>query len=191
MDNIIVKIIDTHDKIIDIIDDPVNMVNFDWHRDYPPYAEKVIDVDFFVKQIDPVYYDQNWAAVLASKGLLKNYYWVFPHDYAEPGFSQILRSKNGDCIAYNIKFDNKLRFNDIGYVSIDMDFFGNRKPVDWSPSIERMELLMNVLGTLKADDIMMIISISRNWVNYDVDKFLDEMIRQLYLWKNIVDIERI
>lgn len=55
-------------------------------------------------------------------------------------------------------------------------FFGSRTPVNWTPKEGKMKLLKDVLGTLKSDDITLIICKSVNFVNYDVDKFLQEML---------------
>lgn len=65
------------------------------------------------------------------------------------------------------------------YVTLDMDFFGSRTPVNWSPKEGRLELFKEVLGTLKADNITLIISKSDQFVNYDADKFLQELLTEV------------
>lgn len=190
MKNIIIKIIERHDKILDIINERIDtLVNFDWHADYPLYSENVIDIDYYAKQIDPVWYEENLVAILASKGYMKNYIWIFPHDFAKSEEIKVLKSKNGDCNAYNMKFDKNMKLV-YSCISIDTDFFGNKIPVDWSPK-DRMELLKEVLGTLYANDIILIISKSKRFVNYDIDSFLEEMIKKLRDIGNIIDIENV
>ena len=175
--NVKIIIIDKHDEILDIIREKIDyLVNFDWHADYPVYSESEIDIDYYAKQIDPVWYEENWVAILASKGYIGNYIWVFPHDFAESTV-KILKSKNGNCDVINAKFDKHMRFP-YSWISIDMDFFGSRIPVDWSPE-DRKQLMMDVLSTLEADDITMVISISRLYTNYDAEKFLVEMISEM------------
>ena len=190
MKNMVIKIIERHDKILDIINERIDtLVNFDWHADYPLYSENIIDIDYFVKQIDPVWYEENWVAILASKGYLKNYIWIFDHDFAKSEEIKTLQSKNGYCNAHNMKFDKNMKLV-YSWISIDMDFFGNKIPLNWSPK-DRMELLIDVFGTLYADDIILIISKSKRFVNYDVDKFLDEMIKHISnMDVNILEIEK-
>ncbi len=60
------------------------------------------------------------------------------------------------------------------YITIDMDFFGSRIPIQWSPK-SRNELFKNVLKTIENKNATIIISKSKNYVNYDVDKFLKEL----------------
>jgi hypothetical protein len=62
------------------------------------------------------------------------------------------------------------------YVTIDMDFFGSRTPINWTPKEGRMNLLKDVLRTLKSENTTLIICKSNNFVNYDVDEFLQEML---------------
>ncbi len=173
--NIDIKIIEKHDDILNIIRDPIPcLVNFDWHGDYPRYSEETIDVDFFVKQIDPAWYQDNWVAVMASLGNVKEFNWIFHHDYDKED-TKVFESKSGDSIIFNKRFDPSMKII-CKYVTIDMDFFGSRTPIDWTPKEGRMKLLKDVLNTLKADDITLIICKSNNFVNYDVDKFLQEML---------------
>ena len=173
--NIDIKIIEKHDDILNIIRDPIPcLVNFDWHGDYPRYSEETIDVDFFTRQIDPAWYQDNWVAVLASYGLVKEFTWIFPHDYDKED-TKVFESKSGDSIIFNKRFD-PLMETKCQYITIDMDFFGCRTPIDWTPKEGRMKLLKDVFGTLKADNVTIIICKSNNFVNYDVDKFLQEML---------------
>ncbi len=180
--NINIKIIEKHDSILNIIRDDIPcLVNFDWHADYPLYGEEIIDIDYFTKQIDPAWYEENWVAVLASFGRVKEFTWIFPHDYAEEAI-KVFESKSIDSIVYNRKFDPSMEIT-CPYVTIDMDFFGSRTPVDWTPTKGRMDLFKEVLRTLKSRDIMLILCKSDRFVNYDVDKFLQDILTEI-LCKN-------
>lgn len=179
--NINIKIIEKHDSILNIIREPIQcLVNFDWHADYPRYGEEIIDVDFFTRQIDPVWYEENWVAVLASFGIVKEFTWIFPRDlptYYEEN-TKVFESKSGDSIIFNKEFDPSLTI-ECPYITLDMDFFGSKTPIDWTPKQGRMELFKEVLGTLKTNDITLIISKSNRFVNYDVDKFLQEILTEM------------
>lgn len=173
-----IKIIEKHDNILNIITEPIScLVNFDYHSDYPQYSEDVIDVDHIALNIDAAWYEHNWVAIMASYGLVKAFTWIFPHDYNEES-TKVFESRAGDSIIFNKRFDPSMEIT-CQYVTIDMDFFGSRIPVDWNPKKERMELLKDVLGTLKTDDITLIICKSVGFVNYDVDKFLQEMLTHI------------
>jgi len=190
MKNVTIIIIEKHGQILDIITQPIHSItSFDWHADYPMHGEYVIDADHYAKQIDPVWYDQNWAIILASRGLVKEYTWTFPHDYSNEDV-KIFTSKNGECRVFNRRFNKDMKIYS-QYVTIDLDFFGNKIPVNWNPGDDkdRMELMKDVLETLKAEDIIMIISKSNAYVNYDTDKFLQDMITEISSRANIVDIE--
>ena len=65
------------------------------------------------------------------------------------------------------------------YVTLDMDFFGSKIPVNWIPKEGRMELFKKFLGTLKAENVTLIISKSIQFVNYDVDKFLQDILTEI------------
>jgi hypothetical protein len=185
MRNVKIVIIDKHDEILDIIREKIDyLVNFDWHADYPLYSESEIDIDYYAKQIDPVWYEENWVAILASRGYIENYIWIFPHDFSEPT-AKILKSKNGNCDVINAKFDEHMKLS-YSWISVDMDFFGSMVPVDWSPE-DRKQLMIDMLYTLKGDDITLIISLSRLYTNYDVDKFLVEMISEIGNRYNILE----
>lgn len=178
MKNIDIKIIEKHDSILNIIRNPILcLANFDWHADYPRYGAEVIDIDQFVLQIDPVWYEQNWMAVLASLGNVKEFTWIFPHDYDKED-TKVFESKSGDSIVFNKKFDSSIEIN-CPYITLDMDFFGSRTPINWVPKEGRMELFKKFLGTLKANDITLIIAKSDRFVNYDVDKFLQDILTEI------------
>ncbi len=173
--NIDIKIIERHDGILNIIRSPIScLVNFDWHSDYPRYSDEIIDVDHHTLNIDPAWYEYNWVSVLASYGYVKEFTWIFPHDDDKED-TKVFESKNGDSIIFNKKFNPSMEIT-CQYITIDMDFFGSRTPIDWTPKEGRMKLLIDVLGTLKSDNITLILCKSINFVNYDVDKFLQEML---------------
>ena len=185
MRNVKIVVIDKHDEILNIIKEKIDcLVNFDWHSDYPLYSESEIDIDYYAKQVDPVWYEENWLAILAGRGYIENYIWVFPHDFAEPTV-KTLKSKNGNCEVVNANFDKHMKLS-YSWISVDMDFFGSRIPVDWSPE-DRKQLMIDMLDTLKADDITMVISISKLYTNYDADKFLVDMIEEIGNRFNITD----
>ena len=177
MKNVDINIIKEHQDILNIIKEPIPcLVNFDWHADYPRYSEEVIDIDQFVGQVDPVWYEQNWVAILASYGYVKEFTWIFDHDYDKEDV-KVFQSKSGDSIIFNKKFNKDMEIN-CKYVTVDMDFFGCKIPVNWNPK-DRIELLKETLGTLKADNVTLIISKSEKFVNYDVDKFLQVMMTEI------------
>lgn len=176
--NIDIKIIEKHDSILNIIRNPIPcLVNFDWHADYPRYGEEIIDVDYFTRQIDSVWYEHNWVAVLASLGNVKEFTWIFPHGYDKED-TKVFESKSGDSIVFNKKFDPSMEIT-CPYITLDMDFFGSRIPINWTPEEGRMELFKKFLGTLKASDITLIIAKSDQFVNYDADKFLQDMLTEI------------
>ena len=177
MKNVNVKIIKEHQEILNIIKEPIScLVNFDWHADYPRYAEEVIDIDHFTLQVNPAWYEHNWVAVLASFGYVKEFTWIFDHDYDKEDV-KVFGSKSGDSIIFNKKFNKDMEIL-CEYVTIDLDFFGSRTPVNWSPK-DRIGLLRDVLRTLKGDNVTLIISKSERFVNYDADKFLQGMLIEL------------
>ncbi len=173
-----VKIVEKHDSILNIIKDPIPcLVNFDWHADYPRYGDEIIDIDHFVRQIDPAWYEENWVAVLASLGKVKEFMWIFPHDLDKED-TKIFESKSGDSIIFNKRFDPSMEIN-CPYITLDMDFFGSRIPINWNPKEEKLELFKKVIATLKSDEITFILSKSDRYVNYDVDKFLQDMMTEI------------
>jgi hypothetical protein len=186
MKNINLKIIKKHDDILNIIKEPIPcLVNFDWHPDYPRYSEEVLDVDYFTSQIDPVWYEHNWVAVLATYGYVKEFTWIFNHDYDKEDI-KVFGSKNGDSIIFNNKFNKDMEIL-CEYVTIDLDFFGSRTPVNWVPT-DRVELLRDTLKTLKADNVTLILCKSEQFVNYDVDKFLQGIFIELFCGQEKGDI---
>lgn len=176
--NIDIKIIEKHDNILKIIRDPIQcLVNFDFHADYPRYEQELIDVDHLALNVDAAWYEHNWVAILASYGKVKEFTWIFPHDYDKED-TKVFESKGGDSIIFNKRFDPSMEIN-CQYITIDMDFFGCRIPINWTPKEERMKLFKDVLGTLKSDNITLIICKSDRFVNYNVDKFLQEMLTHI------------
>jgi hypothetical protein len=170
-----IKIIEKHDGILNIITGPIAcLVNFDFHSDYPQYSEDVIDIDQFCRNVDSAWYEHNWIAILASYGYVKEFTWIFPHDDAKEDI-KVFESKAGDSIIFNKKFDPSMEIT-CQYITIDMDFFGSRTPINWTPKEGRMNLLKDVLRTLKSENITLIICKSNNFVNYGVDEFLQEML---------------
>ncbi len=175
MKNVNIIIIKEHQDILNIIKEPIPcLVNFDWHADYPRYAEEVIDIDHFTLQIGPEWYEHNWVAVLASFGYVKEFTWIFDHNYDKEDV-KVFGSKSGDSIIFNKKFNKDMEIL-CEYVTIDMDFFGSRTPVNWNPT-NRIELLRDTLNTLKADNGTLIKS--EKFVNYNVDKFLQGMLTKI------------
>lgn len=169
--------IETHDQILDLIDKPIGtMVNFDWHADYPQYELYILDVDEHANMIlrsYPEALEDHWVTILASRGYINKFCWVFPHGYANECSKKFI-SRNGDCNVYNKRFKKDMVVES-KWVTIDMDFFGSRIPVKWEPK-DRKELFENVLGTLhNTDDMTLVISKSRRYVNYDVDAFLEQI----------------
>jgi hypothetical protein len=178
MKNIDIKIIEKHDNILNIIREPIEcLANFDWHSDYPRYGMEIIDVDQYYLQMDPAFYEAAWVAVLASFGRVKEFTWIFPHDHDIEDI-KVFESKGGDSIIFNKKFDPSMEIN-CPIITLDMDFFGSRTPINWNPGKGRMTMFRELLGTLKANNITLIICKSDQYVNYDNDKFLQEMLTEL------------
>lgn len=187
VNSIKIKIVETHEEILHVINRPINvLVNFDWHAGYPVYPDKSLDVDQYSNQTDPVWYEHNWAVILASKGYIKKYIWIFPHNYSKTAIKRF-DSKNGGCEVYNMKLYDGMNIP-YRFVIIDMDFFGCKSPMKWSPD-DRNKLLKNVLNSLNArDDLMLIISKSKPYVNYDVDEFLQDVLTEI---SYIAEIEEV
>lgn len=172
-----VIIIETHDQILDIIKEPIGtLVNFDWHSDYPQYNLYMIDIDEHANMIlrsYPEALEDHWVTILASKGYINKFCWIFPHDYTDEVNNKFI-SRKGECDVYSKRFKKNMVV-DSKWVTIDMDFFGCRIPVKWEPK-DRKELFENVLGTLhNVDDMTLVISKSRRYTNYDVDAFLRQV----------------
>ena len=175
-EKIILKVIESHEEILDIIDRNVGtLVNFDWHADYPFHAEKTFDVDAYSSMIVenfPAWKYNHWSMILASKGYANQYLWFYPHDYAKDDI-KLFNSQNGNCIVYNIKFNKKTKLP-YKCITIDMDFFGCNIPVHWNPD-DRQDLFIDILDCLTARSLMLVISKSKRYTNYDVEKFLEEI----------------
>ena len=107
---------------------------------------------------------------------MKEFTWIFDHDYDKEDI-KVFQSNSGDSIIFNKKFNKDMEIN-CKYVTIDMDFFGCRTPINWSPK-DRYQLLKDFLKTLKAENITLIVSKSEHFINYDVDKFLQEMMTEI------------
>ena len=107
---------------------------------------------------------------------MKEFTWIFDHDYDKEDV-KVLQSKSGDSIVFNKRFNKDMEI-DCEVVTIDLDFFGCRTPVNWSPK-DRIQLLKETLGVLKADNVTLIISKSEQFVNYDVDRFLQSMMIEI------------
>ncbi len=173
-----VIIIETHDQILGIIDKPIGtLVNFDWHADYPQYEPPyTLDVDehaYMILRSYPEALEHHWVTILAGKGYINKFCWIFPHDYANESNKKFI-SKKGDCDVYNRKFDENMVIKS-KWITVDMDFFGSRIPVKWEPN-NRKELFEKVLGTFEnPDDMTLIISKSKRFANYDVDAFLKQL----------------
>ncbi len=178
VENIKLKFVDSHEELINIIDKNVGtIVNFDWHADYPTYPDKIFDADSYSKMVLNNYttwLNNNWVPVLVSKGFVNKYIWMYPHDFARDEI-KLFKSKKGDCEVYGIKFQKKARLP-YKYITIDMDFFGTKIPFNWNPNDEdRRGLFTDIMESLIARNITMIIAKSKHNVNYDVDKFLEEI----------------
>lgn len=173
-----IKIIENHANILNIIRDPIPcLVNFDWHPDYPRYGTETIDVDHYSLQVDPAFYEAAWIAILASFGRVKEFTWIFPHEHDKEDV-KVFESKGGDSIIFNKRFDPNLSI-ECPYITLDMDFFGCRSPIDWSPPQGRIKLFKEFISILKAPKITLIISKSVNYVNYDIDEFLQEILTEI------------
>lgn len=182
VENIKLKIVDSHEDILNIIDKNVGtLINFDWHADYPSYPEKIFDVDSYsdmiLKNNQSIWLNNNWVPVLISKGFVNKYIWMYPHECAKDEIKRF-KAKKGDCEVYSIKFQGKIKLP-YKFITIDMDFFGTRVPFNWNPK-DRRELFIDMLESLTARNLTMIIAKSNHYVNYNVDKFLDDMKREMY-----------
>ncbi len=189
VENIKLKIIESHDEILNVINKNIGtLINFDWHADYPIYPDVIFDADTYSNTILSNYgnwLDQNWVPILISKGFMDKYIWIFHHDCAKSEIKKF-KSRKGDCEVYNIRFQGKVRIP-YKFVTIDADFFGCKIPFDWNCE-NKGELFSNILESLTARNITMIISRSEKYVNYDVDKFLDEMTEDMSRIANVEEI---
>jgi hypothetical protein len=189
VENIKLKIIESHDEILDIIDRNIGtLVNFDWHADYPTYPDIVLDADIYSNTILNNYgswLDQNWVPILISKGFMEKYVWLFPHECAKSEIKKF-KSKKGDCEIYNIRFQGKAKIP-YRYITICADFFGCKVPFNWSCN-DKGELFANVIESLTARNVTMVISKSVKYVNYDVEKFLEEMKNEMLRKADVMEI---
>lgn len=172
-----VIIVETHDQILDIINEPIGtLINFDWHADYPQYNLYMIDIDEHANMIlrsYPEALEDHWVTILVSRGYINKFCWIFPHDYADEVTKKFV-SRKGDCDVYSKRFKEDMVVRS-KWVTIDMDFFGSKIPVKWEPK-NRKELFEKVLGTLcDTDDMTLVISKSRRYTNYDVDAFIRQV----------------
>ncbi len=190
VENIRLKIIESHEELLNIIDKNVGtLINFDWHADYPTCPEKIFDADSYSNMVTGNNYytwlDSNWVPVLISKGFVSKYIWMYPHDCAKDEIKKF-KAKKGDCEVYNIKFQGRTKLP-YKHITIDADFFGTRVPFNWSPE-DRKELFIDVLDSLTARNLMLIIAKSSHYVNYDVDEFLEDMIKKMARRVNIEEM---
>lgn len=176
VENIRLKIIESREDIPNIIDKNVGtLVNFGWHSGYPLCTEKTLDIDLYSSTIldnYPTWAENNWVVSLVRDGRMSQYIWLYPHGCMKDSI-KMLNSKSGNCLAYNIRFNKKTKIG-YKYIVIDMDFFGCKVPVHWSPS-DRKELFISVLECLSATNLTLIISKSKRYINYDVEDFLEEI----------------
>lgn len=189
VENIRLKIVDSQEEILDAVYKNVGtLVNFDCRADYPMYEEKIFDADSYSSMISehyPKWLDNNWVPVLVSKGYMGQYIWLYPHDCGKDDI-KIFESKKGDCLIYNVKFNGRTKVP-YKFITIDMSFIGCKVPINWSPN-DREGLFMSVIECLTARNVMMVISKSKRYVNYDVDIFLDSVVQDI---QSRVDIEMI
>lgn len=128
-------------------------------------------------------YEQNWVSILASYGKVKEFTWIFPHDDDKEDV-KVFESKSGDSITFNKRFDPSMEIM-CPYITLDMDFFRSRTPINWTPKQGRMKLFEEFLSILKAENVTLIICKSVSWVNYDVDKFLQDILTEILCKHNV------
>lgn len=190
IENIKIKVIESHEEILNLINKPIGtLVNFDFHADYPLYPEKIFDdIDSYSEMISKHYsawLDSNWVPILVSRGYVSQYIWLYPHDHARDTIKRF-DSRKGRCLVYNIKFNGCARIHH-RYITIDADFFGCRVPLDWNPE-NREELFMNILNSLTARNLTIIISKSLRYINYDIENFLENILEQMEHKANVETI---
>lgn len=189
VENVKLKIIESHGEILDVIDKNVGtLVNFDWHSDFPLYPEVIFDADAYANMVAKnhnVWSNNNWVPMLVSRGHICKYIFIYPHDCAKDDI-KMFKAKKGDCEVYSIKFQNRIKLP-YKYVTIDADFFGTRMPFNWSPK-DRMELFIDVFESLTARNITLVISKSEHYVNYNVEKFLEDIINEMSNRANVEEI---
>ena len=187
VENIKLKIIESHEEILNIINKNVGtLVNFDWHADYPLCPERILDVDTYSDMVTTnhsAWFDNNWVPILVSRGYVSQYIWFYPHDCVKDDI-KTFKSKKGDCIVYNIRFNRKAKVS-YKYITIDMDFIGCKVPMIWYPD-NRKELFMNIIKCLTARNVTLIISKSKKYTNFDPGIFLDNVMEDI---SNIANVE--
>lgn len=189
VENIKLKVIESHEEILDIIDKNVGtLVNFDWHSDFPLYPEAIFDADAYSNMVlnnSDIWLDNNWMPILVNRGCINKYLWFYNHDCGKDEIKKF-KAKKGDCEVYSIKFQNRIK---IPYkcITIDMDFFGTRTPFNWSPK-DRMGLFIDIIESITARSITMTIAKSKHYVNYNVDEFLEDIINEMSIRANVEEI---
>lgn len=191
VENIKLGIIESHEEILGLIDRNIGtLVNFDYHADYPFHTKKIFDVDQYADVIlehYPGWMDCNWVTILVSKGCVSQYIWFYPNACVKDDI-KILNSKNGNCLVYNIKFNRNIKI-EYKFVTIDACFFGCKLPVHWKLNDDdRKGLFIDILQCINARNITLIICKSKRHVNYDVDKFLDNITKDISKTLNIEKI---
>ena len=68
-----------------------------------------------------------------------------------------------------------------------MDFFGTRAPFNWSPK-DRMGSFIDIIESITARNITMIIAKSELYVNYNVNEFLEDIIKEMYIRANVDEL---
>jgi hypothetical protein len=189
VENIKLKIIESHEEILNVIDKNVGtLVNFDWHSDFPMYPDPIFDADAYSNMVLNNYdtwKDNNWVPILVSRGYICKYIFMYPHDCGKDEIKKF-NAKKGNCEVYSIKFQNRVKIH-YKCITIDADFFGTRVPFNWSPE-DRMGLFIDVFKSLTARNITMIIAKSTHYVNYNVEEFLDDIINEMYDRANVEEV---
>lgn len=189
VENVKLKIIESHEEILDVIDKNVGtLVNFDWHSDFPMYPDTIFDADAYSNMVLKNYdtwKDNNWVPILVSRGYICKYIFMYPHDCGKDDIKKF-KAKKGDCEVYSIKFQNRIKLP-YKCITIDADFFGTRVPFNWSPK-DRMGLFIDVFESLTARNITMIIAKSKHYVNYDVEEFLEDIINEMSNRTNVEEV---
>lgn len=189
VENVKLKIIDTHGEILNVIDKNVGtLVNFDWNSDFPLYPGVIFDTDIYSDMITKnynIWSDNNLVPILVSRGHICKYILMYPHDCMKDDI-KLFKSKKGDCEIYSIKFQNKTKLP-YKYITIDASFFGTRVYLNWTP-IDRIRLFIDIFESLTARNITLIISKSEKYANYNVGDFLEYIIREMHQRANVEEI---
>ena len=189
VENIKLKIIESHEEILDVIDKNIGtLVNFDWHSDFPLYPDVIFDADIYSNMLmkeSNVWLDNNWMPILVNRGFMSKYLWFYPHDCGKDEIKKF-KAKKGDCEVYSIKFQNRTKLP-YKCITIDMDFFGTRTPFNWS-SNDRMGLFVDIIESLTARSVTMIIAKSEHYVNYNVEEFLEDITNEMSVRTNVEEV---